>query len=131
MALRLLSPNLSSQMLPRSRLLTESLSAAAVGRWSGFALNASAWSHNLLGPAAISLNIPGIIAGLWDSVLRAVPKKKTSHMKKRHRQMAGKALKDVKGLSTCSGCGQVKRSHVLCQNCVESRCIQLLMSSQQ
>ncbi|EHA17722.1 hypothetical protein ASPNIDRAFT_138144, partial [Aspergillus niger ATCC 1015] len=73
-----------------------------------------------LKPAAISLNIPGIMEGLWDSVLRAVPKKKTSHMKKRHRQMAGKALKDVKSLSTCSGCGQVKRSHVLCPHCVES-----------
>ncbi|PYI04827.1 WD domain protein [Aspergillus sclerotiicarbonarius CBS 121057] len=96
-------------MLPRTRLLTESLSAAAVGPWSAFALNASAWSHNFLRPAAISLNIPGLIEGLWDSVLRAVPKKKTSHMKKRHRQMAGKALKDVKGLSTCSGCGQSKQ----------------------
>jgi ribosomal protein L32 len=39
-------------------------------------------------------------------------------MKKRHRQMAGKALKDVKNLNTCPACGQIKRSHVLCQHCV-------------
>ncbi|RAK93605.1 WD domain protein [Aspergillus costaricaensis CBS 115574] len=112
---------MSAPMLSRRLLLTETVSsAAAVGRWSRFAINASAWSHNWLKPAAISLSIPGIMEGLWDSVLRAVPKKKTSHMKKRHRQMAGKALKDVKSLSTCSGCGQVKRSHVLCPHCVET-----------
>ncbi|PYH95881.1 WD domain protein [Aspergillus ellipticus CBS 707.79] len=97
-------------MLPRSLYLLETLSsAAAVGRWSRFTFNTSAWSHNILMPTAFSLNIPGIMADLWDSVLRAVPKKKTSHMKKRHRQMAGKALKDVKSLSTCSGCGQSKQ----------------------
>ncbi|OKL60728.1 hypothetical protein UA08_04361 [Talaromyces atroroseus] len=66
----------------------------------------------------IANEVPSFLAGLWESVLRAVPKKKTSHMKKRHRQMAGKALKDVKNLSKCPGCGEVKRSHVLCPNCV-------------
>ena len=66
---------------------------------------------------AISLNVPGILEGLWESVLRAVPKKKTSHMKKRHRQMAGKALKDV-GVNRCSACGHAKRAHVLCPYCV-------------
>ena len=39
-------------------------------------------------------------------------------MKKRHRQLAGKALKDVKNLTTCPGCGEIKRAHVLCPNCV-------------
>lgn len=74
---------------------------------------------SLFRPVAISLTLPGIFSDIWDSVLRAVPKKKTSHMKKRHRQMAGKALKDVKNLSNCPGCGEVKRSHVLCPNCVK------------
>ncbi|KAI0193533.1 meiotic recombination protein rec14 [Xylaria flabelliformis] len=46
-------------------------------------------------PAAIS-NIPSLLGDIWEGILRAVPKKKTSHMKKRHRQMAGKALKDSK-----------------------------------
>ncbi|KAF2461309.1 hypothetical protein BDY21DRAFT_368566 [Lineolata rhizophorae] len=69
-------------------------------------------------PSVISL--PGLLADLWDSVLRAVPKKKTSHMKKRHRQYAGKALKDLTELNKCSGCGRVKRAHVLCPYCVAS-----------
>lgn len=66
----------------------------------------------------IAITIPPILADLWESVLRAVPKKKTSHMKKRHRQMAGKALKDVQSLNKCPGCGQVKRAHLLCPHCV-------------
>jgi large subunit ribosomal protein L32 len=72
-------------------------------------------------PSAIQLNVPGIIEGLWESILRAVPKKKTSHMKKRHRQMAGKALKDVTALNKCSACGHVKRAHLLCPYCVTGR----------
>jgi large subunit ribosomal protein L32 len=39
-------------------------------------------------------------------------------MKKRHRQMAGKALKDVTSLNKCSACGNVKRAHFLCPYCV-------------
>jgi large subunit ribosomal protein L32 len=69
-------------------------------------------------PSAIQLNVPRILDGLWESILRAVPKKKTSHMKKRHRQMAGKALKDVTSLNKCSACGNVKRAHFLCPYCV-------------
>ncbi|KAH8685558.1 hypothetical protein BGZ60DRAFT_440643 [Tricladium varicosporioides] len=70
-------------------------------------------------PAAIHLNVPGILEGIWESVLRAVPKKKTSHMKQRHRRMAGKALKDVTSLNKCSVCGNVKRAHYLCPFCVK------------
>lgn len=76
-------------------------------------------SDTILKPVAISLSLPALLWDIWESVLRAVPKKKTSHMKKRHRQMAGKALKDVKSLNTCPGCGQIKRAHVLCPNCVK------------
>jgi len=50
--------------------------------------------------------------------LKAVPKKKTSHMKKRTRQMAGKGLKDVTALNKCSACGHLKRAHLLCPYCV-------------
>ncbi|TAQ91477.1 hypothetical protein B7494_g246 [Chlorociboria aeruginascens] len=71
-------------------------------------------------PAAIQLNIPGLLEGIWEFVLRAVPKKKTSHMKKRTRQMAGKALKDVTTLNKCSACGHVKRAHILCPYCVSA-----------
>jgi ribosomal protein L32 len=48
-----------------------------------------------------------------------VPKNKTSHSRKRHRQMAGKALKDVNNLCKCPGCGAVKRTHRLCENCLQ------------
>lgn len=73
-------------------------------------------------PSSIHLNIPslpGLLEGIWESVLRAVPKKKTSHMKKRHRQMAGKALKDVNSLCKCPACGRVKRMHHLCPYCTK------------
>lgn len=77
------------------------------------------WQPALL--PAITIPIPSLVSDLWESVLRAVPKKKTSHMKKRHRQMAGKALKDVTALNTCSSCGRTKRAHVLCPHCVASK----------
>ncbi|KAK5729504.1 Ski complex subunit Rec14 [Elasticomyces elasticus] len=70
-------------------------------------------------PAAF-LPIPALLGDLWDGILNAVPKKKTSHMKKRHRFMAGKGLKDVTALNKCSACGRAKRAHVLCPYCVNS-----------
>ncbi|CAK4034531.1 54S ribosomal L32, mitochondrial [Lecanosticta acicola] len=70
-------------------------------------------------PAAL-IPIPSLLGELWDGLLKAVPKKKTSHMKTRHRQMAGKALKDVTALNKCSSCGRLKRAHVLCPYCVQS-----------
>jgi ribosomal protein L32 len=42
-------------------------------------------------------------------------------MKKRHRQMAGKGMKDVTSLNKCSSCGHVKRAHVLCPYCVSGK----------
>ncbi|KAF2399271.1 hypothetical protein EJ06DRAFT_557739 [Trichodelitschia bisporula] len=69
---------------------------------------------------AIFAGVSSLIRDVWESVLRAVPKKKTSHMKKRHRQMAGKALKDVTALNRCSACGRAKRAHVLCPYCVQA-----------
>src|SRR5436305_260271 len=68
---------------------------------------------------SISLNVPGLLGGIWEGILKAVPKKKTSHMKKRHRQLAGKALKDVNSINSCPACGKPKRAHLLCPYCVE------------
>jgi ribosomal protein L32 len=62
------------------------------------------------------------LKGIWDSVLRAVPKKKTSHSKKRSRFLAGKALKDVTEVNKCSACGNPKRAHLLCPFCVRGKC---------
>lgn len=70
-------------------------------------------------PLAIHLNIPSLFPGIFESILRAVPKKKQSHSRKRMRQLAGKALKDVTALNHCSACGKVKRSHLLCEHCVQ------------
>ena len=69
-------------------------------------------------PAISRLDLPSKLVGLWESVLRAVPKQKTSHQKTRQRFMAGKALKDVTALNKCSACGNVKRAHLLCPFCV-------------
>lgn len=69
------------------------------------------------------VGVSDFLREIWEGILRAVPKKKTSHMKKRHRQMAGKALKDVTALNKCSACGKVKRAHVLCPYCVQGMCI--------
>jgi large subunit ribosomal protein L32 len=79
---------------------------------------ARAWPAPLL--PSIVIPIPSLVSDIWESILKAVPKKKTSHMKKRHRQMAGKGLKDVTSLNKCSGCGRVKRAHYLCPHCVMS-----------
>lgn len=110
MALRLLPS------VPRLSLSPPSLS---IRQWPLVSRNSSVLSQSLLPPVTVSLTVPGFLADIWESILRAVPKKKTSHMKKRHRQMAGKALKDVKNLRTCPGCGQMKRPHVLCSHCVK------------
>ncbi|KAL5114306.1 hypothetical protein ACEQ8H_007826 [Pleosporales sp. CAS-2024a] len=77
-------------------------------------------------PAA-ALAIPAIefpslpsLADIWDGLLQAVPKKKTSYRKKRQRFMAGKSLQDITALHKCPACGRVKRAHMLCPYCVNA-----------
>jgi large subunit ribosomal protein L32 len=70
-------------------------------------------------PVALQ-SIPGLLGDIWEGILRAVPKKKTSHMKKRHRLLAGKALKDVTSLNKCPACGSTKKMHTLCPQCMGS-----------
>ena len=70
-------------------------------------------------PPIITSIIP-IATGIWDSILRAVPKKKTSHSKKRKRQLIGKALQDKTNLTRCESCGDWKLLHTLCASCVKS-----------
>ncbi|KAF1955632.1 hypothetical protein CC80DRAFT_493082 [Byssothecium circinans] len=69
-----------------------------------------------------ALSIPSIpsLADIWEGILKAVPKKKTSYRKKRQRFMAGKGLKDLTSLNKCSACGRVKRAHILCPYCVDA-----------
>ncbi|KAG0143881.1 hypothetical protein CROQUDRAFT_48157 [Cronartium quercuum f. sp. fusiforme G11] len=56
-------------------------------------------------------------------ILKAVPKKKVSHSRKRMRS-AHKGLKPDLGLSNCSGCGQSKRKHHLCLNCYAEKVLE-------
>ncbi|KAL8681706.1 MAG: hypothetical protein Q9186_002223 [Xanthomendoza sp. 1 TL-2023] len=74
--------------------------------------------------------LPPFLSDLWDSLLRAVPKKKTSHRKKRQRFLAGKALEDVTSLNKCSACGNVKRAHLLCPYCVQGRVLQHFLADE-
>ncbi len=69
----------------------------------------------------LPLRIPSLLGNIWESILRAVPKKKQTHSRTRKRQLTGKALKDVSELVRCPACGNVKRAHILCLHCVKGR----------
>ncbi|GMG44422.1 unnamed protein product [Ambrosiozyma monospora] len=55
-----------------------------------------------------------------NGILKAAPKKKVSHMKRRQRLYAPgkKQIKFNHNLNRCPACGHYKRSHFLCMNCV-------------
>ena len=53
---------------------------------------------------------------LWNGLLWAVPKKRTSHSKKRMR-MTHKYLKPIHHYSLCPKCGNLKMFHMLCGHC--------------
>lgn len=55
-------------------------------------------------------------ATVWDGILWAVPKKRTSHSKKRMR-MAHKYLKPKHNYQTCPQCQNFKLQHMLCGHC--------------
>ncbi|KAK3196636.1 hypothetical protein K4F52_000518 [Lecanicillium sp. MT-2017a] len=107
----------SSALLPR----LASPAVTPIPRWTAFSRQFAGRFLPILSLAipGISLKLPTLLDDIWESVLRAVPKNKVSHSRKRHRQMAGKALKDVNSLCKCPGCGAPKRTHRLCQNCLE------------
>lgn len=54
----------------------------------------------------------------WDGVLWAVPKKRTSHSKKRMR-MTHKYLKPKHHYTVCPTCNNLKLLHVLCGHCLK------------
>jgi large subunit ribosomal protein L32 len=117
-----------SSFLPRLSNLTISNTSTFTTLYSRQLSHPLLPSLALAIPSAIQLHVPRLLEGIWESILRAVPKKKTSHMKKRHRQMAGKALKDVTSLNKCSACGHVKRAHLLCPYCVKGELDKLSFS---
>lgn len=110
-----------SSILPR--LLSHNLFSARITR-AHYRFSLSFLPSIAIGVPAIQLGLPSLgslLGDIWESVLKAVPKKKTSHSKKRHRQLAGKALKDVTNLCKCPACGETKRMHHLCPHCVKSK----------
>lgn len=66
----------------------------------------------------IKVTIPSL--SQWTGILLAAPKKKTSHQKKRQRQLAPgkKQIKVLNNLNRCPSCGHYKRAHTLCMVCV-------------
>lgn len=104
------------------RLLAPSI--PSINRWATFYTTRFApklFPTLAIALPGISLNIPQLLDDIWGGILKAVPKNKTSHSRKRHRQMAGKALEDVNHLCKCPGCGATKRTHRLCQRCLEGQ----------
>ncbi|KAJ1734572.1 hypothetical protein LPJ61_000993 [Coemansia biformis] len=59
----------------------------------------------------------GLLGGLLgEMILRAVPKQRTSHSKKRKR-MTTKGLKNRQDLTPCLGCGRPKPIAHICHDC--------------
>ncbi|KAJ1950629.1 hypothetical protein FBU59_000587 [Linderina macrospora] len=99
----LLARSATVAQLPRASL-SQRLGAAA-----GLAMR---------GPTATAIGLHLGLLGelLGEMILRAVPKQRTSHSKKRKR-MATKGLKDRKDLVPCRGCGRPKLAAQICLNC--------------
>ncbi|KAJ2235231.1 hypothetical protein IWW45_002762 [Coemansia sp. RSA 485] len=68
----------------------------------------------IVSAVGVGIGLLGDILG--EMILRAVPKQRTSHSKKRKR-MAGKGLKNRQDLVPCSGCGRPKLLAHICLNC--------------
>ncbi|KAJ2000593.1 hypothetical protein GGI04_003845 [Coemansia thaxteri] len=68
-------------------------------------------------PAAFRVSLGISLADIVNEfILRAVPKQRTSHSKKRMR-MAGKGLKSRHDLVPCPGCARPKLAAHICLNC--------------
>ena len=100
-------------------MATALLPSARKGLFSGLLRSALALPALVI-PLSITLNIPLNLPGIWEGILRAVPKKKPTHSKRRMRQLAGKALPTLTNLNKCPACGRIKRLHTLCEHCVAS-----------
>lgn len=117
--IRMAIPSLIHHLAPSWPSIIFPLSTSQGPHFSAILVRPVAQVSRVLFLASISSiwSIPSLL-DIWGSILRAVPKKKTSHRKKRQRFLAGKALKDVIALNKCSACGNTKRAHLLCPYCV-------------
>lgn len=66
--------------------------------------------------SAWSEKVAEIGSALWNGILLAAPKSKTSHSRKRMRS-ANKGLKDRTDMVHCSACGKPKLFHHICPSC--------------
>ncbi len=69
-------------------------------------------------PELVPAELPGTICDSWDGFLWAVPKKRTSHSRKRKR-MTNKYLKPIRNYTVCPKCQNLKLLHVLCGHCLK------------
>ncbi|KAH9460526.1 hypothetical protein MJO29_004531 [Puccinia striiformis f. sp. tritici] len=78
------------------------------------------WSNN--SRTVSSIIDPNSFYGLG-GLLKAVPKKKVSHSRKRMRS-AHKGIQPTTGLGICPGCGEPKRQHFLCLHCYADKVLE-------
>lgn len=108
-------------VLRRTRQLGASRSIASIAfPWSAPSIPSSFTVplSQLNGPLQ---KLGGLLAALWEGILRAVPKKKPPKAQsKKRRNHGGRATKDYKNFVNCPSCGRPKRAHILCQYCVQS-----------
>ena len=109
------SPNLLAQ--PQHKFVTKAgILAGLLSRSRDEGTKAQQNLTELSGPLLGSYTVP-TPSTLWEAVLLwAVPKRRTSHSKKRMR-MAHKYLKPKHHYQTCPKCGQLRLQHMLCGYC--------------
>ncbi|ORY08321.1 hypothetical protein K493DRAFT_309905 [Basidiobolus meristosporus CBS 931.73] len=94
--------------------------ATRTGLLTLFRSNALRFTPALTQPLNIGVRAIGVgaqtIGELIGSILWAVPKKKTSHSKKRMRA-SNKALKNMTNIMRCHSCGRPKLMHHICKYC--------------
>ncbi|KAL7416429.1 hypothetical protein BDY24DRAFT_379725 [Mrakia frigida] len=95
-------------------------SPSSTGLFSSLALPLPPSSSS--SPSALGSSTPGLaplgslLQDLWETILRAVPKTRTSHSKKR-RRATNKQLKDKLDITSCRACGRPKLSSSICPHC--------------
>ncbi|TPX36371.1 hypothetical protein SmJEL517_g01554 [Synchytrium microbalum] len=86
---------------------------------SKLAITSSAPLIHYSSAGCIQLPAPSIIDIIIEGILLAVPKKRTTHRKKRLR-MATKWLRPMRNIMACPLCGRMTLMHHVCRHCTRS-----------